>query len=204
MKIVFDLGGVLLRWQPHEFMARLLPERSATPQEAQALTRDFFQGFGGDWGEFDRGVLEVAPLAQRIARRTGINEPDVRRVIDAIPEELQPLTASVALLRRLHARGRELYFLSNMPEPYALHLEATHEFFGLFQQGVFSARVRLIKPDPAIFAHAHAAFGVGATAPVFIDDVQKNVSAARSAGWCAIHFQDAAQCERELVELGAI
>ena len=204
MKIVFDLGGVLLRWQPHEFMARLLPEHAATPQQAQALTRDFFQGFSGDWGEFDRGVLEAAPLAQRIARRTGIKELDVRRVIDAIPEELQPLSASVTLLRRLHARGRALYFLSNMPEPYASHLEATHDFFGLFRQGVFSARVRLIKPDPAIFAHAHAAFGVGATAPVFIDDVQKNVSAARSAGWCAIHFQDAAQCERELVELGAI
>ncbi len=202
MKIVFDLGGVLLRWQPHEFMARLLPDRAATPDEAQALTREFFEGFGGDWGEFDRGMLGAAPLAERIARRTGIEVRDVRRIIDAIPEELQPLAASVALLRRLHARGRELYFLSNMPEPYARHLEATHDFFGLFRQGVFSARVRLIKPDPAIFAHAHAAFGVGATAPVFIDDVQKNIGAARGAGWQAIHFRDARQCEGELAALG--
>ncbi|MFZ2648903.1 MAG: HAD-IA family hydrolase [Burkholderiaceae bacterium] len=202
MKIIFDLSGVLLRWQPHDLLARLLPEHATTLEATQALVLDFFQGFGGDWGEFDRGTLDAAPLAERISRRTSINLRDVRHVIDVIPQELQPVAASVDLLRRLHADGRELYFLSNMPEPYARHLETTHAFFTLFRHGVFSARVRSIKPEAAIFAHAQAAFGVGDLPPLFIDDVFDNVNAARAMGWRAIHFQDVVQCQSELAALG--
>ena len=204
MKIVFDLAGVLLRWQPHEFLPRLLPERCTTPQATRDLTLAVFQGFGGDWSEFDRGTLDAGPLAQRISRRTGVLLRQVRSVIDAIPDELQPVPASVDLLQRLHAMGKELYFLSNMPEPYARHLEARHAFFQMFRQGVFSARVQLIKPEPAIFAHARDAFGIGDESVVFIDDVAVNVVAARTAGWRAIQFHDASQCESELAEIGAL
>lgn len=204
MKIVFDFGGVLFRWKPLEFLPRLLPGRATSAQATQELARGIFQGFDGDWGEFDRGVLEAEPLAQRIAARTGLQVHEVRRVIDAIPGELQPLPDSVALLRRLHAAGRELYFLSNMPEPYARHIEATYDFLDLFRCGVYSARVQLIKPDPAIFAHARAAFDGHAAPLVFIDDVAKNVAAARASGWQAIQFIDASQCEAELRALRLI
>ena len=204
MNIVFDFGGVLFRWQPHAFMQRLLPQRCATPQAASEFVAQFFQGFEGDWGEFDRGTLDRASLAERIARRVGLAVHEAKRVIDAVPDELQPLPESVALLRRLHASGRHLYFLSNMPEPYAQHLEATHDFLGLFRGGVFSSRAGLIKPDPAIFEHAQMTFGTHGATMLFIDDVEKNVMAARAAGWQAIQFHDAAQCERELVALGLI
>jgi len=132
MNIVFDLGGVLFRWQPHEFMARLIPQRTQTRADTQALIADFFEGFAGDWGEFDRGMLEAGPLADRIAARTGLGLPDVRKVIGAIPHELEPLRDTVALLHRLHGTGHPLYFLSNMPAPYADHLEANHDFLALF------------------------------------------------------------------------
>ena len=204
MNIVFDFGGVLFRWQPHEFMARLIPQRTQTGADTQALIGDFFEGFAGDWGEFDRGVIEVDPLADRIAARTGLGLADVRKVIDAIPHELEPLRDTVALLHRLSGAGHALYFLSNMPAPYADHLEANHEFLGLFRDGVFSARVNLIKPDPAIFAHATQAFGIDPARTLFIDDVAHNVAAARSAGWQALQFRDAADCEAELVTRGLL
>ncbi len=204
MKIVFDFGGVLFRWKPLEFLPRLLPGHATSREATQALLRGIFQGFEGDWGEFDRGVLEAGPLAQRIAARTGLTVDEARHVVDSIPQELQPLPDSVALLRSLHAAGRELYFLSNMPEPYARHLESTHEFLALFQRGIYSARVKMIKPDPAIFEHARASFGDSGSPLVFIDDVEKNVVAARASGWRAIHFRDARQCEAELRRLGLI
>jgi putative hydrolase of the HAD superfamily len=202
VKVVFDFAGVLFHWRPHELLARLLPERAPTPQAAREFVETFFEGFGGDWGEFDRGTLAAAELAARIAQRVGLSVRDARRVIDAVPGELRPLPASVALLRRLHVNGCELYYLSNMPEPYAQHLEATHDFIALFKHGVFSARARLVKPEPEIFAHATALFGINGAAAVFIDDVADNVRAARAAGWNAIHFEDANQCERELAVLG--
>jgi len=204
MNIVFDLGGVLFRWQPHEFMARLIPQRTQTRADTQALIADFFEGFAGDWGEFDRGALEAGPLADRIAARTGLGPADVRKVIDAIPHELDPLRDTVALLHRLHDLGHALYFLSNMPAPYADHLEANHEFLALFRDGVFSARVNLIKPDPAIFAHATQAFGIDPTRTLFIDDVARNVAAAQAAGWQALQFHGAAACEAELVTRGLL
>jgi putative hydrolase of the HAD superfamily len=108
------------------------------------------------------------------------------------------------LLRRLHARGHALYFLSNMPASYADHLDASHEFLGLFRAGVFSARVQLIKPEPEIFAHAVEAFGIDARDTLFIDDLLPNAEAAREAGWQAIHFQSPAQCEAELQRLGLL
>jgi putative hydrolase of the HAD superfamily len=202
MKIVFDFGGVMLRWQPLEFMPRLLPGHATSPEATAELARGIFQGFGGDWGEFDRGLLTAEVLAQRIAARTLLTVHEARRFIDSIPDELQPLPDSVALLRRLHAAGRELYFLSNMPEPYARHLEATHDFLTLFRRGIYSARVRMVKPDPAIFEHARTAFDANGVPLVFIDDVSMNVDAARAAGWQAILFCDAAQCARELREMG--
>jgi putative hydrolase of the HAD superfamily len=204
MNIVFDLGGVLFRWEPLEFMTRLLPERARTSAETQALVATFFEGFRGDWGEFDRDVLEAAPLAERIARRLDLDVVKVRAVIDAIPHELEPLPDSLALLRRLHRTGHALYFLSNMPASYADHLEAKHEFFALFRAGIFSARAQLIKPDAAIYAHAVQSFGIDPARTLFIDDVAHNIVAAREAGWQGLQFRNAADCEAELVTLGLL
>ena len=204
MNIVFDFGKVLFEWQPHALLARLLPHRAPDDAAAHAFVAEFFEGFGGDWGEFDRGMVEPDVLAERIARRTGLRLDEARAVIDAVPHALEPMAGMPALLERLGAAGHALYFLSNMPAPYADHLEANHAFLSLFRAGVFSARVKLIKPDPEIFAHATDAFGVDPADTLFIDDVQKNVDAARDAGWQAIRFDSAAQCAAELERLGVL
>ena len=202
MRLVFDLGGVVFRWRPDEFLMRLLPMRAPNPTAARALAGTFFESFGGDWGEFDRGRIEVDALVERIATRIGFRPDEARLVIDAIPDELQPIPATVDLLRRLHGVGRPLFFLSNMPLPYAAHLESAHDLFGCFQAGVFSSRVGLIKPEPAMFAHAARAFGAQPSELVLIDDIQGNVEAARAAGWRALRFDDAAQCAVDLAAIG--
>lgn len=204
MNVVFDFGGVLFRWHPPTLLARLLPHRVPDEAAARRWVADFFQGYEGDWGDFDRGTVEPGPLAARIAARTGLAVEEARRVIDGVPAELTPMAESVALLHALHAAGRPLYFLSNMPEPYARHLEATHDFLRLFRGGVFSARARLCKPEPAIFDHCARVHGLAPHTTLFIDDVEHNVAAARAAGWRAIRFVDAAQCARELREAGAL
>ena len=63
MNIVFDFGGVLFRWQPRAFLARMLPHRATTPEATEALFASVFQGYGGEWAEFDRGRIEPGPLA---------------------------------------------------------------------------------------------------------------------------------------------
>lgn len=107
-----------------------------------------------------------------------------------------------ALLHRLHQAGHRLVFLSNMPAPYARHLETTHALFGLFEHGVFSSRVGRIKPEPALFAHAAAAFGCEPCALTLIDDNALNVEAAQREGWGALRFEHAAQCASALESMG--
>jgi putative hydrolase of the HAD superfamily len=199
MSLVFDFAGVLFRWQPHEIVASVLPALAPTRAEADRLVADIFQGYGGDWGEFDRGELGAGVLAERLARRVpGLGVEQALALIDAIPAALLPIAGTVVLLQRLHARGHALYFLSNMPEPYARHLETTHDFLRLFRRGVFSARVKMVKPEAAIFEHAAQAFGIEPARTLFIDDMAQNVAAARAAGWQAHHFDDPAGCEAEL------
>jgi putative hydrolase of the HAD superfamily len=202
MRVVFDFGSVLFRWRPTELLKRTLPQHASDEERAAHWVAQIFQGYSGDWGEFDRGMVEPGELAERIARRTGLAASEVMGVIDAVADELQPIEATVQLLERLHAGGTPLHYLSNMPMPFADHLDRTHAFLGRFASGLYSSRVKLIKPDPAIFELAAAHFKARPDELVFLDDHPANVVAARGAGWRAVQFSDAAQAEREMRQNG--
>ncbi|MGA0609946.1 HAD family hydrolase [Caldimonas sp. KR1-144] len=204
--VVFDLGGVLLHWQPRALLAELMPSLAGDAAAIEALFESVFQGFrpGGDWAEFDRGTVEPSALVARIAARSGLDARWLQRLVDAVPHHLVAQQATVALIERLHARDVPLYYLSNMPAPYADDIERRQPFFRCFRGGVFSSRLRAIKPEPQIFRHAESIFGHAPNDLLFIDDHAGNVDMARTLGWQALHFRGAAQCEAELRALGLI
>lgn len=147
------------------------------------------------------GVLSQWEPAAVVQRTLPQRAPDIataRQLTSDMPVALRPMPDTVALLRRLRDAGQRLYFLSNMPLPYAEHLERAHDFVGWFHDGVISARVRQIKPEREIFEIAALRFGARPSQLVFIDDVVANVHAARAAGWNAVHFVDVADCEVQL------
>ena len=200
MNIVFDLNGVVFHWEPLALLQQILPHHAADDASAGGLAAMLFQGFapGSDWAEFDLGHVEAGALAERIARRTGFAAADVLAVVHAIPPHLAPQADTVALMRRMKLAGHRLFYLSNMPAAYADHLERSHDFFAWFDDGVFSARVQMMKPQPAIFHEAARRFAVAPADLLFIDDVAHNVAAARALGWQGVHFQGAAACEAAL------
>ena len=200
MNFVFDLNGVVFRWQPLALLQRTLPHHATDDASAGELAAMLFQGFaaGSDGAEFDLGHVDAGALAERIARRTGLAAADVLAVVHAIPPHLEPQADTVALMRRLKLTGHHLFYLSNMPAAYADILERSHDLFAWFDDGVFSARVQMIKPQPAIFHEAARRFGVAPAELFFIDDVAHNVEAARALGWQGVHFRGAAACEAAL------
>ena len=200
--LVFDFGRVVFRWRPEALVSALIPHRVTDAEPVRHWVEQVFQAYGGDWGEFDRGVVDAPELARRIAARTGLTEAEAAAFAKAAPDELVPLPDTVAWIRRWHAQGRPLHYLSNMPEPFAAHFERTHDFLNLFESGVFSARVKLLKPEPAIYAHAARVFRRAPADLLFLDDHLPNIVAAREAGWEAVHFVDAAQAEAEVVAKG--
>ena len=201
-KIVFDLGAVLFTWKPRAMLMRELPQVVTDEATAVLWEREVFQAYGGDWGDFDRGTVTVPDLVRRISARTGFAAEHVQAIVDAVPRELQAIAGSVALLHTLADAGHELHYLSNMPAPYADILESRNSFFTRFVSGVFSGRVGHNKPELAIFELALQRFGGTAQELVFLDDHGPNVQAARSLGWNAIQFVDAAQALRELRSAG--
>ena len=203
--VVFDLGGVVFRWEPLMLLQQLFPERMPDEASARYWAGQIFQTFApeADWALFDLGRIEPDALAQRIACRTGLKLQEVQRLLDGIPPHLTPLPGTVDLIHELKAAGHCLYFLSNMPAPYAGHLLATHPLFAHFEQGIFSAHVQQIKPLPDIFATAQIRWPLRG-APVFIDDVQHNIDAAQRQGWQGIRFETPQQVRAALVAQGLL
>lgn len=199
MKIVFDFGGVVFRWHPASFLARLWPHRIETLEQGAAAAAVFFQNYGGDWGLFDQGLISADEVVRRIAARTGWPLGDVAAAVRAVPQELMPIPATQVLIRDLRAAGHTLHFLSNMPLPFAEHLRQAYPLHEWFVSGLFSGHVKQIKPSAEMFALAERHFGVPPQELLFLDDHPVNVEAALARDWQAVLFTDPASARRELV-----
>lgn len=205
--LVFDLGGVVLHWQPAQLLRQCLGDRLASDGAATALAAAFFESFrpGGAWAEFDRGSLTGDAVVERIADRgTGLSHADVRRVMQAIPAHLQLRLDCAALLIDLRAEGHRLLFLSNMPAPYVGHVQRQLDDIRVFDGGIYSSDVGLVKPETGIFQLALRRFGCTAAELLFFDDNPGNVDAALRLGWQARHFVDADGARRDLVAIGLL
>lgn len=201
MNLVFDFGVVLFNWQPVKLVAFTFPEQAQTDEKARQLAHLIFGH--EDWHAFDRGTLEVDEVVRRTSIRLSLPHAPLMGLVSGIGDRLTPVEDSVAVVKGLLQRRRQsddlrLYFLSNMPVPYARTLEQRHEFLKDFDGGVFSGDVKLIKPEPAIYAMLESRFGLVPHQTVFIDDLKANVAAARVRGWHAIHFESPAQMARDL------
>ncbi|MGI4779054.1 MAG: HAD family hydrolase [Janthinobacterium lividum] len=190
MNVVFDLGAVLIGWEPAKLLQAHFPERTPTAETAGALSRAFFHH--EDWLDFDCGIRTVDEVAARSAKRLSLPARRVEAMLSSIGEALQPIPESIEVLRELAARRTQhgdvrLFYLSNMPSPYARALERRLPLFELFDGGIFSGDVKLIKPHGEIYALLALRHGLEPQETLFIDDTVANVEAARAMGWQAIH-----------------
>ena len=190
--VVFDVGQVLLEWNPAAVVARLQPD----PARQALIRQRMFEH--ADWHEFDRGGLSYDSAISHFARATGSTEDETRALILATRESLAPIPGTIELVEDLARAGVHLFVLSNMPTSTFDYLSQRHSFFSHFKYLVISGQILLIKPDPAIFSHLVEKTGIVPAESVFIDDLPKNVLAARECGFEAIQFRDPGSCRAEL------
>lgn len=184
MNIVFDFGNVLVEWNPARLIQFHYAANDGKAQFPDALADTLVSH--QDWLDFDLGLLDAAELAARSARRLGLDEAGLRTFIDRIPHVLPVFEPTVALMQALangqHGNHRVLY-LSNMPVAFADVLEARCPWIARFEDGIFSGRVNLAKPDDAIYAAAERQLRLDPADTLFLDDSPRNVHAARARGW---------------------
>jgi len=190
--VVFDVGGVLLEWDPRSVIAKLYPD----PEIQAVIRKQMFEH--ADWHEFDRGTLSYTGAIEHFAKATGRSTDETRALIHATRESLRPIEDSVHMVEKLAAAGVHLYLLSNMPVSTFDYLVQQHKFFGHFKHLVISGAILLVKPEPAIYKHLVEKTGIVPAESVFIDDLLKNVVAARECGFHAIQFTDPASCREQL------
>ncbi|MCF8208366.1 MAG: HAD family phosphatase [Rhodoferax sp.] len=202
MNIVFDFGAVLFAWKPAEMLAHHFPREAATAHTAAALARSVFSHT--DWHNFDRGTLTSDDVVQRTSQRLNLDQRRLETLVGGIGEHLEPMPETLAVLKYLHEHSRQhqgvrLYYLSNMPEPYARVLEQRHPFLQWFDGGIFSSDVLQIKPEAAIYQSLQARYALEPERTLLIDDLLANVQAAQQQDWQGIHFHSASQLQAELV-----
>lgn len=194
--IVFDIGKVLVHYDPDIPFSRIIPD----PAE-----RHWFFGnvCTSAWNiEQDRGRTWEEAEALLIAEHP--DHADNIRAFRRHWHEMVPhaYDDSVALLERLIDAGHDVTMLTNWAADTFAEARSRFAFLEKPRGVTVSGEIGLIKPDRAIYDHHAASFGTEPAATLFIDDSEKNVEGAQSAGWQAVLFTDARALERDLIARG--
>jgi 2-haloacid dehalogenase len=196
---VFDLGGVLIDWNPRYLYRKLFDG------DDEAMEHFLANICTSNWNaqqDAGRTLAEACALLKR-------DHPAHAKFIDAWMERYDemlagPIHGTVDVLAELRRRGVPIYALSNWSaETFPAALKR-FDFLRWFRGTLLSGDVRLLKPDPRIFNVFFETHGVDPAQAVYIDDLPANVDAARALGMHGIRFTYPAALRGELVQVGLI
>ncbi len=201
--VVFDLGGVLIDWDPRYLYRQLLP----TDEEIAEFLEEV--GFERWNHEVDAGQISWAGAADAIAA----THPHRRDLIEAYPARFAETMSgaiedSVELLQELHDlpddRRVRLVALTNWSADTFAVARARFGFLDLFEGIVVSGEEGVAKPDPEIFEVLVRRHGLDPSRTLFVDDKPVNIEAAETAGLAGLLFTDAAALRDDLQSAGVL
>jgi 2-haloacid dehalogenase len=183
--VIFDLGGVLIRWNPRFLYRKLFDDEAAMEKFlAEVCTSEWNerQDAGRSFADGVIELLAIHPEKEHLIRAFG------DRFDEMIPGALDEV---VEILVRLKHRGTPLYALTNWSAETFETQPRRFAFLELFDGIVVSGREELIKPDERIFRVLLDRYSIDPAKAVFIDDAAENAQAASRLGIHGIHFEGA-------------
>lgn len=197
--VVFDIGNVLIEWNPEYLYRHLIPdddERARFLNTVCTADWNLQQDLGRPWAE------AVDSLAREHPGKADLIRAYSERWHDMVPGEMP---GTPAVLAELKENSTPLYAITNFSsEKFAEAQERFPFLKDSFRDIVVSGDERLAKPDPKIFEILLNRQGLEARSCFFIDDSPANVEAARTVGMTAHRFDNAADLRNELVRLGVL
>ena len=192
--IIFDFGGVLIDWSPHNLYKDYFPDNAAIDAFLEEV--DFY-----NWNaQQDKGRLfaeAVEVQSAKFPHRAELIKAYADNWINSITGVNQ---GTVDLLYRLKEKGYPVYGLSNWSaETYAI-VKDQFAFLKDLNDVVLSGAVKMIKPEPGIFYYLLGRIPEEAQECLFIDDSLPNIQTAQSLGFQTVHFQSAEDLKKRLRE----
>lgn len=197
--VVFDLGGVLIDWNPRYFYRTLFNGDEA------AMEKFLTTVCTPEWNEQQDAGRPFAEACALLKTKY----PEQATLIDAwLPGYPQMLAGdipgSVAILAELRERGVPVYAITNWSaETFPIALKR-FEFLQWFRGVLVSGNEKLLKPDPRIFKLMFERFKIRPGDVVYVDDQPRNVNAAKALGMHGIRFTDPAALRQELAQLNLL
>lgn len=182
--VVFDLGKVLVDWDPRNLFVGHLG------MPAIEAERFLTEVCSPEWHvEFDRGRTFDAGIEQLLESHSA-HRKWIETYVNEWPRMFAgPIETTVSQLYALHERGIHVHALSNYPPQKIRFLYERFDFMHLFHTVVISGLLGVVKPDPEIYERMLVS--IGSDRCIFIDDREENIAAASAAGIEAIHFTPA-------------
>lgn len=194
--VVFDLGGVLIEWDPRHLYRSEFADEAAMEEFLATVTTAAWNA------ELDRG-RPFAEAVRELAAEHPQHETLIRAYHERWAEMLRdPIAGTVEILAELRAAELRCYALTNWSAETFPHARERFDFLATFDGVVVSGEERAVKPDPALFAVLEERFGVEPGCSVFIDDSPANVEAAAARGYAAVHFVGPEDLRARLADLG--
>ena len=194
--VIFDIGNVLTEfsWQHHfasfgypdEIVERLGKATVLSPQ----------------WNEYDLGNLSEEEILQLFIKNDPALEKELTESLADAGGILKRCDYAIPWIEELKAKGYQTLFLSNFSEKALKDCVHAMDFVPHLDGGIFSCKVHLTKPDPAIYKLILTQYNLTAEECVFIDDTLPNIKAAEALGIHGILFTGLAQAKAALAELG--
>lgn len=195
--VIFDIGNVLIEWQPERYYDRVIGK--ARRQEMFA-TVDLHAmndkvDLGGPFRETIYATADATPAFR----------DEIRMWHDHWIELATPvIDHAVALLRALRAKGVPVFALTNFGIESFDYAETQYPFLSEFDRRYISGHMKVIKPDPAIYRMVEQDCGIAPDRLLFTDDRPDNIDAARARGWQAHLFEGPEGWAGRLVEEGLL
>lgn len=195
--LVFDLGGVVFNYDPRDFLVNRFYHEATENKIYEAV-------FGSEeWALLDQGKLSWRKASEIFLRRG--REKDIEfemlTVLEEWPDMLSTRKATVTLLNLFKKKGFNLYYLSNISHE-VLQMMKNRDFWQLFDGGVASCNVGLLKPEPEIYTALLEEYELRPQETIFTDDHIDNANAAYAAGITGIHFKNVKSFCKMLVTYG--
>lgn len=196
--VIFDLGGVLIDWDPRHLYRKLFDDEAEMEFFLATICTP-------DWNEQQDAGRPVSEAVAELAAQWPQQADLIKAFYDRWTEMVGgPIEETVAVLAALRERGTPLYALTNWSAETFPYVEHRYDFLTWFKGIVVSGRERMKKPDPRIYHLLLDRYGLAAPDTVFIDDNTANIAAAQGVGLQAIPFTSAAALRRDLEALGLL